>query len=118
MKKAASKQTFLLAILSFNLMTSSAGFSAEIKSMDCLAYWQLRSVGLSLNYGIASAKLSDQYRQQYQAELNVLKQNQSPKVLVQGVYSAMTVMLEKIDNDYQRTAELDADYTNACSLKN
>lgn len=86
--------------------------------MDCIAYWQLRSIGLSRDYGIASAKLSDQYNHRYQTELSLLKQDHSPKVLVKGVFSAMTIMLEKIDNDYDRAAELDAGYNNACPLEN
>jgi hypothetical protein len=77
----------------------------------------LRSVGLSRDYGIASAKLSDQYYQRYQTELNLLKQDHSPKILVQGMFSAMAIMLDKIDDDYDRTAELDADYSAACQLE-
>jgi hypothetical protein len=113
-----TKCYFLLAILSFNVLISSTAFSAESKSMDCIAYWQLRSIGLSRDYGIASAKLSDQYNHRYQTELSLLKQDHSPKVLVKGVFSAMTIMLEKIDNDYDRAAELDAGYNNACPLEN
>lgn len=105
-------------VVSFCAVASGLTSSADIKTNDCLAYWQLRSVGLSRDYGIASAKLSDQYYQRYQTELNVLKQDHSPKVLAQGVFSAMAVMLEKIDKDYDRTAELDADYLAACQLEN
>ncbi len=112
-----SKQYFLVTILSLNLMTSSVGFSAEIKSIDCLAYWQLRSVGLSRDYGIASAKLSGKYHHRYQTDLNLLKQKQSPKVLTKGMFSAMKTMLEKIDKDYARTAELDDDYSAVCPLE-
>lgn len=113
-----AKYYFLLAILTFNVMAGSTAFSAESENMDCIAYWQLRSVGLSRDYGIASAKLSDQYHHRYQTELNLLKQDYSPEVLVKGVFSAMTIMLEKIDNDYDRAAELDADYNNICPLEN
>jgi hypothetical protein len=114
----ATKCYFLLAVLSFNVLISSTAFSAESKSMDCIAYWQLRSIGLSRNYDIASAKRSDQYNHRYQTELSLLKQDYSPKALVKGVFSAMTIMLEQIDNDYDRTTELDAGYNNFCPLKN
>jgi hypothetical protein len=117
-KVALVKQISAVAALSFSLMTPAWVSSAEIETTDCLAYWQLRSVGLSRDYGIASAKLSDQYSQRYQTELNLLKKNNSPKVVAQGVFSAMAVMLEKIDKDYDRTAELDADYSAACQLEN
>ena len=83
---------------------------------DCLSYWQLRSVGLSREYGIASAKLSDQYNRQYQSSLQVLKSAHEPKVLVAKMYQSMGKLLEKIDNDYQRTAELDAEYIKGCPL--
>jgi hypothetical protein len=118
MRVASNKQVSIFAALSFSLVTIPWVAAVEIQTIDCLAYWQLRSVGLSRDYGIASAKLSDQYYQRYQKELTVLKQDHSPKVLAQGVFSAMAVMLEKIDKDYDRTAELDADYSAACQLEN
>ncbi|MFQ3323084.1 MAG: hypothetical protein ACI90U_000900 [Pseudomonadales bacterium] len=118
MRVASIKQVSMLAALSFSLVTTSWVAAVEISTTDCLAYWQLRSVGLSRDYGIASAKLSDQYYQRYQTELNLLKQDHSPKILVQGMFSAMAIMLDKIDDDYDRTAELDADYSAACQLEN
>ena len=118
MRAASIKQVSMVVALSFSLVTTPRVAAVETEVSDCLAYWQLRSVGLSRDYGIASAKLSDQYFQRYQTELNLLKQDHSPKVLAQGVFSAMSVMLEKIDKDYDRTAELDADYSAACQLEN
>jgi hypothetical protein len=114
-KVSAVRQVFLVALL-FRLAAPAWVFSAENEATDCLAYWQLRSVGLSRDYGIASAKLSDQFYQRYKTELSLLKEYQSPKVLVKGMFAAMTIMLEKIDNDYDRTAELDAGYAAACPL--
>jgi hypothetical protein len=116
MNRTSFRLYMLLVILSTNSLTSFVADSAEIKNVDCLAYWQLRSVGLSQDYGIASAKLSDQYHQRYQTELNRLKEDYFPKVIVKEMYSAMKIMLEKIDRDYDRTAELDADYGVACPL--
>jgi hypothetical protein len=118
MRVVSIKQVFMLAALSFSLVTTPWVAAVETEVSDCLAYWQLRSVGLSRDYGIASAKLSDQYYQRYQTELNLLKKNNSPKVVAQGVFSAMAIMLEKIDKDYDRTAELDADYAAVCQLEN
>ena len=117
MRVASIKQVSLVVGLSCSLLTAAWVSSAEVETVDCLAYWQLRSVGLSRDYGIASAKLSDQYYQRYQTELKLLKQDHSPKILVQGMFSAMAIMLDKIDDDYDRTAELDADYSAACQLE-
>lgn len=107
-----------MAYLLLSLLTPAYGFSADIEATDCLAYWQLRSVGLSRDYGIASAKLAAQYHQRYQTELSLLKLDFPPNVLAQGVFSGVAVMLEKIDKDYDRTAELDADYAADCQLDN
>lgn len=109
MKKTLGLFTGLLLVISH----SSA---EDVSTSDCLSYWQLRSVGLSREYGIASAKLSDRYNRQYQAALSVLKTESDPQTLVAQTYKSMALLMSKIDNDYERTAELDGDYLSQCPL--
>lgn len=104
----------LLAVIL--LVTSHSTMAEEISSSDCLSYWQLRSVGLSREYGIASAKLSDRYHRQYKAALSVLKTGSDPKTLVTHTYQSMAKLMANIDNDYDRTEELDKEYAPRCPL--
>lgn len=105
-----------LGLLAIILCVPSHSFAVEVSNTDCLSYWQLRSVGLSREYGIASAKLSDRYHRQYQTELAVLKTEVDPKTLVARTYQSMAQLMFKIDNDYERTEELDQEYAAQCVL--
>lgn len=109
MKKTLS---LFAALLTVSIHTSAV----EVSSSDCLSYWQLRSVGLSREYGIASAKLSDRYHRQYQTSLAALKRQFEPQALVAQTYQSMAQLMAKIDNDYERTAELDGEYLPSCPL--
>lgn len=95
---------------------STYSLAAPITPTDCLSYWQLRSVGLSREYGVASATLSNRYHQQYKSTLLALKAQTDPQTLVAQTYQSMALIMSKIDNDYERTAELDEDYQGSCPL--
>jgi hypothetical protein len=85
-----------------------------IRDVDCLAYWQLRSVGLEREYGVESAKRSSKYQQKYKSGLHNLKQTVEPGTAAKQVFESMKTLLEDIDYDYDRTGELDAKYSAAC----
>lgn len=85
-----------------------------VKDFDCLAYWQLRSVGLEREHGIESAKRANKYQQDYKSGLNELKQTTEPSVAAKQVFGSMKTLLEHIDYNYDRTGELDATYSAAC----
>lgn len=104
-------------ILAVSLCVPCAYVTAESTlNVDCLSYWQLRNVGLSREYGIESATLSNRYYRQYQNLLAALKKDTDPKTLVSQTYQSMTLMMSKIDHDYERSAELDKDYAILCPL--
>ena len=85
-----------------------------VEDVECLAYWQLRSVGLEREHGIESAKRSNQYQQDYKSGLHDLKQILEPSTAAKHVFGSMKTLLEAIDYDYDRTGELDAKYSAAC----
>ncbi|MFT6287965.1 MAG: hypothetical protein ACJA09_002722 [Alcanivorax sp.] len=86
----------------------------RIEKIACLAYWQLRSVGLEREYGIESAKKSNQYQQNYKSGLHNLKQKVDPGNAAKQVFASMKTLLEDIDYNYDRTGELDAKYAAPC----
>lgn len=104
--------SFLVSLIFFLPYISVAG--DQIEDFDCLAYWQLRSVGLEREHGIESAKKANKYQQDYKSGLNDLKQTTEPSVAAKQVFGAMKTLLEYIDYDYDRTGELDAKYSAAC----
>ena len=85
-----------------------------VENVDCLAYWQLRSVGLEREHGMESAKRANKYQQDYKSGLHDLKQNVEPSAAAKQVFGSMKTLLEDIDYDYDRTGELDAKYSAAC----
>ena len=85
-----------------------------VGDIDCLAYWQLRSVGLEREHGIESAKRASKYQQDYESGLHDLKQTADPSAAAKQMYESMKTLLKKIDYDYDRTGELDAEYSAAC----
>lgn len=103
---------FLAVILSLFPCISFA--NDEVKDVDCLAYWQLRSVGLEREHGIESAKIAMKYQQDYKSGLQNLKQTTEPSVAAKQMFESMNTLLKDIDYDYDRTGELDAKYSAAC----
>ncbi|MEH6517145.1 MAG: hypothetical protein V7742_10695 [Halioglobus sp.] len=87
----------------------------RVEDVACLAYWQLRSVGLEREHGIESAKRSNKYQQDYKSGLQDLKQKVDPSTAAKQVFGSMKTLLEAIDYDYDRTGELDAKYSAACT---
>lgn len=105
------------------LVLSSTGSNAssnddmlEVAPTDCLAYWQLRSLGLAEDYSVDSAVLAGEYNQQYQEKLDALKTQKEMPDIVRGVFGSMRIMLNKIDDDYARANELVSDYEQPCKL--
>ena len=103
---------FLVIIISLLPCISVA--DTGIEDVDCLAYWQLRSAGLEREHGIESAKRAAEYQQNYKSGLHELKQTTEPSAAAKQVFGSMKTLLEAIDYDYDRTAELDAKYSAAC----
>ncbi len=103
---------FLAIIMSFLPCISVA--DNGVGDFDCLAYWQLRSVGLEREHGIESAKRSNKYQQDYKSGLHDLKQTVEPSTAAKQVFGSMKTLLELIDYDYDRTGELDPKYSAAC----
>lgn len=108
------KIQWLLATIA--LTASFSPVAEDVPRSECLSYWQLRSVGLSREYGVESAKLSNRYHQQYQVMLASMKKHTDPQTLVAEMYQSMAKLMRQIDSDYDRTAELDAQYYALCSL--
>ncbi|MFT5336012.1 MAG: hypothetical protein ACJAUG_002395 [Halioglobus sp.] len=102
----------LVIIVSLLPCISVAGDAIE--NVDCLAYWQLRSVGLEREHGIESAKRANKYQQDYKIGLQNLKQTVEPGTAAKQVFGSMQTLLEDIDYDYDRTGELDAEYLAVC----
>lgn len=105
--------SMFLVILMCTIPCTSIADNA-IVNVDCLAYWQLRSVGLQREHGIESAKRSNKYQQNYKSGLHDLKQTVEPSTAAKQVFESMKTLLEDIDYDYDRTSELDASYSTVC----
>ena len=105
--------TFLVILMSLLPCISVA--DNGVGDVDCLAYWQLRSVGLDRDHGIESAKRSHKYQQYYKSGLHELKQTVEPSTAAKQVFESMKTLLEDIDYDYDRTVELDAKYSAVCT---
>ena len=103
---------FMVIIMSLLPCISVADDGVE--DVDCLAYWQLRSVGLEREHGIESAMRSSKYQQDYKSGLHDLMQTVEPSTAAKQVFGSMENLLEDIDYDYDRTGELDAKYSAAC----
>jgi hypothetical protein len=103
---------FLVIIISLLPCISLADDGVE--DVACLAYWQLRSVGLEREHGIESAKKAHKYQQNYQSGLEDLKHKVDPGTAAKQVFGSIKTLLEDIDYDYDRTAELDAKYSAVC----
>jgi hypothetical protein len=103
---------FLVIIMSLLPCISVA--DDGIGDVDCLAYWQLRSVGLEREHGIESAKRANEYQQDYKSGLHDLKQTTEPSAAAKQMFESMNTLLKDIDYDYDRTGELDAKYSAAC----
>lgn len=104
-----------LLVIIVSLSPSISAADDGIEHADCLAYWQLRSVGLERKHGIESAKRANKYQQDYKSGLHDLKQTVEPSTAAKQVFGSMKTLLEDIDYDYDRTGELDAKYSVACA---
>jgi hypothetical protein len=102
---------FIAAICFFPSFTVAGD---AIGNIDCMAYWQLRSAGLEREHGIASAKRMNEYQEYYRIALQDLKQQLAPEIAAKQIFESMGALLEDIDYDYDRTAELDARYFPIC----
>jgi hypothetical protein len=102
----------LVIVISLLPCISVAGNGVEY--INCLAYWQLRSVGLEREHGIESAKRAHKYQQDYKSGLHDLKQTTEPSEAAKQIFGSMETLLKDIDYDYDRTGELDAKYSAAC----
>ena len=102
----------MIIIVSLLPCISIADYADE--DLACLAYWQLRSVGLEREHEIESAKRANKYQQDYKSGLHDLKQTVDPGSAAKQVFGSMKILLEAIDYDYDRTGELDAKYSAVC----
>ena len=113
------KQLPSILCLALSSTVSYAGSDVDtlgVSATDCLAYWQLRSLGLAEDYSVDSAVLAGDYNQKYQKTLDALKTQQEMPDIVRGVFGSMRIMLSKIDDDYARANELVNDYEQPCEL--
>ncbi len=101
MKNCCSQ--FLVIVMSLLPCISVADDGVE--DVNCLAYWQLRSVGLEREHGIESAKRSNKYQQNYKSGMQNLKQTVEPGTAAKQVFESMKTLLEDIDYDYDRACK-------------
>ena len=108
------KKVHRQVIASIILVPGLAFAEQAIGPIDCLSYWQLRSVGLEREHRIDSATKKKEYQQNYKSGLHRLKQTVDPSSAAKQVFGSMESLLEEIDYDYDRTGELDAKYLAFC----
>lgn len=103
-----------ILVIAISVLPSISIAKHGVEDAECLAYWQLRSVGLEREHGIESAKRANHYQQSYRSGLDHLKQTEEPSALAKQVFDAMQTMLEAVDYDYDRTGELESKYSAIC----
>ena len=97
---------------------STPALAQSETSIDCLAYWQVKSIALSQEHSISSATLSEQYEASYQQAKNDLLAKVDKQELTMQLHEQMKEIMTVLNNDLSKHSALNKTYADTCPPEN